>query len=167
MFKQLSLIFPAAILALCVASCADTCNDNRNSLPLAGFYLSGADSVKHTISGLEVVGVGQNGDSLLSASDVSKEDLYLPFRIDADETQYVFVKRIGEEEEITDTVSFLYTRTPKFTSAACGVYYLFGIREIKSQGVLIDSVVCPKGYIDNVNVENLRIYFNDDILDVQ
>lgn len=166
MFKRSSLIFPAAVLGLCVASCADTCNDNRNSLPLAGFYLSGADSVKHSISGLEVVGVGQSGDSLLSASDVSKDQLYLPFRIDAEETQYVFVKRMGEVE-IADTVTFSYKRTPKFTSAACGVYYLFGMCEIKSQGVLIDSVVCPKGYIDNVNVENLHIYFNDAILDVQ
>lgn len=166
MLKILFYITLLVSACMCAVSCADTCNDNRNSLPLAGFYVSGADGTRQTVSNLAIIGASQRGDSVLSASDITKDQVYLPFCIDEDVTKYVFVKE-REGGELVDTVTFVYTRTPKFTNAACGVCYVFGMREIKSQGVLIDSVVCPEGYIDNVNVENLRIYFNDDILDVQ
>jgi len=146
-----------------VAGCSDSCDDNRNSLPLAGFYVSGAGSEKASVSGLAVVAVGLGGDSVLSSETVVKDQLYLPFRIDCDRTQFVFELK-SEDATVSDTVTFNYSRVPRFTNASCGVCYIYEMRSISSPGVLIDSVICPKGYIDNVNVENLRVYFNADIL---
>ncbi len=42
----------------------------------------------------------------------------------------------------------------------CGASYYYRIEKSDNTGTIIDSVVCPQGYIDNANVENLRIYFN-------
>lgn len=160
-------VFALAAITCIVSGCSDTCDDNRNSLPLAGFYVSGADnSEKISVSDLAVVAVGLGGDSILSAETVAKDQLYLPFRIDSDRTQYVFeLKREGAT--VSDTVTFDYARVPRFTNASCGVCYIYEMQTIFTRNTLIDSVVCPKGYIDNVNEENLRVYFNADILDAE
>lgn len=155
------------ILASCLISCSDdTCSDNRNALPLAGFYVGGQnEDTPVSVAGIAVVGVGLKGDSVLSEASASKEKIYLPFRIDSDETRYAFVSQTNEGEVLmADTVTFLYSRTPRFVSASCGVSYIFNIRKITAQGLLIDSVTCPAGYIDNRNEENLRIYFSDKLV---
>lgn len=154
--RILPVVAAATVAALVGVSCSDTCSENRNALPRAGFYTDGDVSV--TIDSLEVVGVGMKGDSALSSVSVQKSELYLPFRIDSDTTAYVFINaRQGAGQR--DTVRFVYTRTPRFVSAECGVSYIFEMKQITWTGPLIDSVVCPQGYIDNVNAENLRIYF--------
>ena len=145
-----------------IASCSETCNDNRNALPLAGFYVNDSAGVAASvqIDSLQVIGIGQGVDSVLSSASQSKTELYLPFRIDSDRTQYVFQLH-RNQQQINDTVTFDYTRVLRFASAECGVSYVFHIQNISSQGVLIDSVVCPNGFIDNSNIENLRIYIHD------
>lgn len=143
---------------LAAAGCSDTCTENKNALPLAGFYASGGGADRITLDSLEVAGVGIAGDSTLSPASVSKDELYLPFRIDCDTTRYAFRDSHLAGGD-SDTVTFIYSRTPRFVNVECGVSYVFGIKSITSQGVLIDSVICPDGYIDNVNRENLEIYF--------
>lgn len=150
------LVICAYVIA--ATSCSDTCNENRNALPLAGFYASGNNAEKIEVDSVEVYGPGAPGDSILSPASTSKEEIYLPFAIDSDTTQYVFAAR--DNGFVTrDTVTFVYTRVPRFVNVECGASYLFNIREISNTGALIDSVVCPDGYIDNTNAENLRIYF--------
>lgn len=139
------------------AGCTDTCTENKNAVPLAGFYTAGGTQ-RVDVDSLEVVGVGAPGDSVLSSASVSKNELYLPFRIDSDTTRYVFRNTAGEGNT-RDTVTFVYSRTPRFVNVECGASYIFDIRDITSQGLLIDSVTCPNGFIDNTNAENLRIYF--------
>lgn len=145
------------LLALLVASCSDTCSENKNALPLAGFYPSGGTE-KISLDSLGVTGVGIPGDSALSEGGTRIDRLYLPFRIDSDTTRYVF-RDAHLYGGARDTVTFIYSRTPRFVNVECGVSYIFGIRSITSQGVLIDSVTCPTGFIDNSNLENLKIYF--------
>lgn len=156
MRRAIPILWLAALVG--VASCSETCNENRNALPLAGLYASGDNSQRISLDSLRVVGVGVPGDSALYDGNTRIEQLYLPFRIDSDTTCYVFSDShlYGGAR---DTVTFVYSRTPRFVSEECGVSYLFDIRRITSQGVLIDSVTCPEGFIDNVNSENLRIYF--------
>lgn len=151
------LIFIAT--GLLTVSCAETCNDNKNALPRAGFYiidsLGAVQSVQ--IDSIEVIGVGKAGDSILSSVSQRISELYMPFRIDNDRTQYVFVNKAGGAN-IADTVTFDYTRVARFASAECGVSYVFHIHDISWQGKLIDSVTCPSGFIDNSAIENLHIY---------
>lgn len=148
----------AAAAALMAASCSDACYENKNTLPEAGFYSSSSDPQPVTLDSIEVVGVGMKNDSVLSSGSMSKSMVYLPFRIDSDTTSYAFID-VRQKSLLRDTISFVYTRTPRFVSAECGVSYVFDIKSISSQGILIDSVVCPQGFIDNVNTENIKIYF--------
>lgn len=146
-------------LLLTLAACSDECTDNKNALPLAGFYSVSAPQTQVYLQGVEVYGIGAPGDSIISEGAVSKDMVYLPFRIDSDTTAYAFRYSEAEGSLLPDTITFIYTRQPRFASAACGVSYLFEMRDIKYTRHLIDSVACPKGYIDNANIENLEIFF--------
>lgn len=143
------------LLAL-MSGCTADCTDNKNTLPLAGFYSSLEPGKKVAYSGIEIVGIGAKGDSLITESGSSREDVYLPFKIDNDTTAFLFTE---ESTGLSSEVTFIYSRTPRFVSEACGVSYIFDIRDIDVKGDLIDSVVCPQGYINNDNIENLKIYF--------
>lgn len=140
--------------------CSDTCNENRSALPTAGFYYSGAESDQNiSLDSIEVIGVGVANDSVLSPASQAKNELCMPFRIDSDTTQYIFIDA-HRLSGLRDTVTFVYSRTPRIVSLECGVSYLFDIHSITSQGVLIDSVTCPVGFIDNSGRQNINIYFD-------
>lgn len=174
-FPRLHSTLRLAVISLCMAvgisiatSCSsDECDGNKNALPLAGFYNSFLPEQKVSVDSLQIFGKGAPGDSILSEGKSPKSDIYIPFRIDNDETTYIFryLYRDFIKAGIADTVSFIYTRTPRFVSEACGVSYLFDIREIKTTHNLIDSVTCPQGIITNADIENIRIYFRIKITD--
>lgn len=153
--KTLPKILAAVLIVLLGASCSDDCSENQNALPLAGFYSSTGEEV--SVDSLRVVGLGAPGDSVLYSGSGAITQLYLPFRVTSDTTTYLFGSLPRTK---LDTVTFIYSRTPVFVSEECGVSYRFDIREIRCHGLMIDSVTCPLGYIDNVNAQNLRIYFS-------
>lgn len=150
--------FGMAVIAVAVTACGETCTDNRNALPYAAFNAV-MDSVMQRVSvdSLEVRGIGAPGDSILVEAGAPVSTVYLPFRIDSDTTLYAFTIRQGLLE-ISDTVTFNYTRSPRFVSHECGVSYLFDIKDITWTGQMIDSVVCKQGYIDNTPGINMEIY---------
>lgn len=141
-------------------ACNDTCGENKNAIPLAHFYVAGEPPQQVSVDSLEVRGIGAPGDSVWSPASIVKTELYLPFKIDSDTTQYEFSIRMSGQI-LQSLVTFVYSRTPRFTDAECGVSYIYDIRKIECSGNLIDSVVCPKGFIDNTNAENLQIYLTN------
>lgn len=145
-------------VALSLASCnTNECYDNRNTMPLAGFYSSGTPARSVSVDSLKVYAMGVPGDSvLLKPSTSSINELYLPFNTGADRTAYVFT---NARTSVSDTVTFSYSARPWFASEACGVVYRFEMNGISWSGVLIDSVTCPGEVITNRPVENLKIYF--------
>ena len=161
--RVLPLFFLAVLVSILVDGCAtEECYENRNALPYAGFYgvLDGKmGSV--SVDSMSVYGIGAPGDSILHEGKSAMSSLYLPFRIDCDTTVYVFrpISRIMSLYGVADTVTFIYDRTVRFVSSACGASYLYDIRKISNTGALIDSVVCPGMQITNANSENIRIYF--------
>ncbi len=138
------------------AGCTSECTDNKTALPRADL-LDPFEDDPLTLSGLQVTGVGERGDSVLIEPSSSVSEFYIPLRIDADRTVYRFSLNEGEFES---TVTFDYTRTPRFVSAECGVSYVYDIRSIVCEGTLIDSVTCPEGRIDNTPGVNLHIWIN-------
>lgn len=146
------------VCVVLLASCStNECYDNRNSMPLAGFYSSGTPVQSVSVDSLKVYALGVPGDSvLLKPSTAAIRELYLPFNIDADHTDYVFT---NARTNVSDTVRFSYNARPWLASEACGVVYRFEMNEISWSGALIDSVTCPEGVITNRPVENLKIYF--------
>lgn len=150
----LTVILPLLVVT---AACSDTCTENKNALPLAGFYRSG-DNEQVSVDSLLITGIGAPGDSALSEASTAKSQIYLPFRIDGDTTRYIFTDA-RPSRMVDDTVTFIYSRIPRFVNVECGVSYIFDIRDIRFTGTLIDSITCPNGFIDNTNAENLKIYF--------
>lgn len=154
--------FLAVSLSLgALAGCStDECLDNKNALPLAGFYSSEEPLQAVSLSGLTITGVGSVGDSVVNDRG-SISSTYLPFKIDRDSTTFIIDYLGSRLESIADadTLTFAYDRVPWFESAACGAMYDFRIREIATTLHAIDSVTCPAGIITNAEGENIRIYF--------
>lgn len=150
----------AGLLAL--ASCASNeCYDNKNSLPLAGFYSSEKDPRRVSLDSVTIYGIGAPGDSVLHDSVRNLTETYLPFRIDRGQTRYV-IKYLGGITgffRLGDTITFNYDIEPWFVSSACGAVYNYRITSIETTHLAIDSVTCPDGVINNVNIENIKIYF--------
>lgn len=158
MILALAVVMP---LSFIIVSCDSTCDDNRNTLPLAGFYAMVEGKMQSvSVDSLQIVGLGAPGDSILSDMHSMASTVHLPFRIDQDETAYDFIARKDKNTSIHDKVIFRYSRVPQFVSQECGVSYRFNINQISWEGAFIDSVTCPKGYIDNHPLENIHIYFH-------
>lgn len=152
----------AFLCGLVVSSCSNSeCYDNKNSLPLAGFYASELKPSQIYIDSISIYGIGAPGDSILLDSVSRISQAYLPFRIDQGETTYViqYLEGLLGEYHITDTIKFNYDIKPWFVSSACGVVYYYKMLSIETTHNLIDSVICPSGEITNAMSENLRIYF--------
>lgn len=157
------LVGPAVVAGLSLlASCSSNeCLENKNSLPLAGFYSSDSVPQQISIDSISVFGIGAPGDSILHDSVRSLSQTYLPFRIDQGQTRYV-IRYLGGMlgiYHIADTITFNYDIIPWFVSAACGAVYDYKITSIETTHNIIDSVTCPMGVIDNTDTENLKIYF--------
>lgn len=145
-----------------VTGCSnEECYENKNSLPLAGFYSSAEKPQSVTISNISIYGIGAPGDSILHDSASSLSQTYLPFQINSETTSYVIAYLQGElgKNEVKDTITFNYEIVPWFVSSACGAVYNYKIKEIETTHHVIDSVTCPEGEITNLNKENLKIYF--------
>lgn len=145
-----------------IAGCSTSeCYDNQNSLPLAGFYSSGARPQAISLDSISVLGIGAPGDSILQDSVRSLSEVYLPFRIDQNSTTYQ-IRYLGGQAgyfRISDEITFNYDIIPMFVSSACGAVYYYKMTSIEHTSNFIDSVICPEGVITNANTENLKIYF--------
>lgn len=160
--RQLSIFALISLILLAVSSCEDSCPDNKNTLPLASFFVAGDPEQQVRVDSLEIIGIGVPNDSVWSPATEQKSEIYLPFRIDSDTTGYSFSLHT-EAIDLSSNVRFIYTRTPRFTDAECGVSYIFDIIKIECTGNLIDSVTCPRGFIDNTNYQDLKIYLNNSL----
>lgn len=151
--KQLVILLSAMVLLL-VGCSTGACYDNQNSLPKAGFYSAETGSAV-SVSGLAIGGVGAPNDSLLCEPSETASEVYLPFRPNDGTTSFAFTSGA-----ITDIVTFTYETTPYFASADCGAVWLFRIKGVKWTGALIDSVAVTDSLITNVDIQQLKIFFN-------
>ena len=152
----------AVIATAVMASCGNSeCFQNKNSLPLAGFYSSGEKPQQIALDSISILGLGAPGASVLQDSVRGLSQSYLPFRIDQESTTYEIRYLFGDagKLEISDVITFNYKIEPWFVSSACGVSYRYVMKSIETTHNFIDSVTCPGGVIDNADRENIRIYF--------
>ncbi|MDE6753171.1 MAG: hypothetical protein K2J82_01005 [Muribaculaceae bacterium] len=161
----LTFLIPALLLGVVAACSSSECLDNKNSLPLAGFYSSSLTPQAISIDSISVAGIDVPGDSVLHDSVRSLSQAYLPFRIDQPETSYriSYLSGLAGKLRITDVITFKYEIQPWFVSSACGTIYKYRIQDISWTQNFIDSVTCPEGEITNAPGENLRIYFRVNI----
>lgn len=163
----LFLIFIAFSFS-CIISCgSDGCEDNKSSLPLAGFYSSQTKSAI-SIDSLTVYAIGMPGDTtIIDTATVAQ--VQMPFNLSDTITRFVF--RYEQKDiaafGVTDTVTIAYKSTPFFHSSECGAFYIYDISEYSTSHNLIDSVRIPQTRIDNANRENIRIFFRTQEADEQ
>lgn len=159
--RRLFPIIVVLTIAIVVGCSNDECYDNKNSLPLAGFYSSEEVPKQVALDSISIYGVGAPGDSVLHDSVRGLNQSYLPFRIDQNSTKYVirYLTGLPGKLRMRDTITFNYEIIPWFVSSACGVIYKYKMDTIITTHNIIDSVTCPLGTIDNANIENLKIYF--------
>lgn len=157
-------IILSPLIALMLGACStEECLDNKNSLPLAGFYSSSAEPKEIAIDSISLTAIGQPGDSLILDNARGVSQTFLPFNIDKGETTFRLIYNFTAPREgmtpLYDDITFTYDIRPWFVSSACGAIYKYRVNGIRHTGLLIDSVTCPKGVIDNVAGQNIFIYF--------
>ncbi len=153
-------IFLTLAGAVTLYSCSSTgCTDNKNSIPLAGFY-SYEELAPISVSSVSIGGVGAPDDSLLVKNGTVSE-VYLPFRADAGNSSFFFRYEAEElnHEELFDTITFNYTPIPYFASEECGAMFRYKIENFTCTYHLIDSVGLVSDVMTNADVETIRIYF--------
>lgn len=158
----------AAAAALCAAigvaaaltGCNTTgCTDNKASIPLAGFYSYETQSAI-SVSEISIGGVDAPNDSLV-VNNATASEAYLPFRADADATQYyIHYHSAGiDDPAYNDTLTFSYNRLPYFASEECGAMFRYEITEFTSTYHLIDSVALTDTLVTNFDHEVIQIFF--------
>lgn len=161
--KGILSISASLLLTMLPTACStDDCEDNQNSLPLAGFYDGSAPDEAIAIDSVQIIGYHvPGGASALAGTATGTSQVFLPFRVDSDTTTYLLFYRQAELQKLglSDTVTFIYERDPFFVSKACGAIYRYVIRDITTTHTFLDSVTCPPGVIDNKPIENLKFYF--------
>lgn len=145
---------------MAVAGCNTTgCLENRNSVPLAGFYASGTGD-KIQVLNVQINGLGNDTVAILEPTQRVSQ-VYLPMRSTQPSTTWVisYKDEALDGPEYNDTLSFHYDSEPYFASEECGVIYKYRIRQLDVTDHLIDSVVLADSVITNVDIEQIRIYF--------
>ena len=151
--------FSSVLIGLLFFSCSGECYDNKNAIPRASFYISSPDgNASAGVAGIIIYGLGApDAEPLYSGEQLSTAAL--PFRLDSEETTYVF-QYTDDPDGPEDIVTFRYRPEPVFTSAACGAYYAFDDLRVEHTSLLIDSIVCPYSRITNKERDYIQIYFH-------
>lgn len=150
------VILSAACSAALIACNNEGCLNNRNSIPMAGFYLlEGEQSI--SVTNLEVYGVGSPGDSLLLDTARSNHQVYLPLRGNFDCAKFAF--RSGE---ISDTLTINYNSWPYFDGEDCGAMWRYELTALSYNRTLIDSVLITDPLVTNIERERLMIFLKNE-----
>ncbi len=160
-----SYIFPAVVLSLLLTllvGCGGSgCHENRSSIPQAVLYASNYPDKKIAIDSISVYGVGQSQGSLLLDCARGVSSFKLPFRNDADTTQFVirYEMKALASSQYNDTLTFIYRRHPYFISGDCGVVFNYYIDALHYTHNVLDSAVVVAKEVNNVEQETVRIYY--------
>lgn len=151
--KSIASTFLAVAAALGATSCSsDGCTNNRNSIPMAGFY-DYASRESLTVSGLGVSGVGAPNDSLLLDPSKSAHQVYLPFRGANDRAEFRLT-----HGAFSDHIEFRYEAYPYFDGEECGAMWRYRITDVSWSGLLVDSVAVTDSLITNIERERIMIF---------
>ena len=148
-------------VAILIVGCGNGCFENRTSIPKVAFYASNAPERAISIDSISVYGVGQKTGAMIVDCGKRVTSLSLPFRNDADTTQYVvqYDMKALAQYGICDTLTFVYTRYPHFISADCGVTFNYRIDHFQYTTHMLDSAALMVEEVTNIDQETLRLYY--------
>ena len=137
------------------ASCSgEGCINNRNSIPLEGFYELGTEN-KVSVSHMPVYGIDAPNDSSLLDTARNSQQVYLPLRGNKTQTAFVF-----DGGPIKDTLTINYESYPYFDGEDCGAMWRYLIHDIEYTRNFIDSVLVTDPLINNQERERLMIFLH-------
>lgn len=148
-------------VAILIVGCGNGCFENRTSIPKVAFYASNTPERAISIDSISVYGVGQKTGAMIVDCGKRVTSLSLPFRNDADTTQYVvqYDMKALAQYGIRDTLTFVYTRYPHFISADCGVTFNYRIDQFQYTTHMLDSAALMVEEVTNIDQETLRLYY--------
>ena len=150
--------------ALLISACNSRgCLENRNSLPLAGFYNAYTEKPL-ALDSVEVIGLGMPAEQPLYSVGERPTTAYLPMRSTQNSTSWLFKyrKKALDFDANVDTLSFVYESTPYFASSDCGVIYKYLITEMTCTDHIIERVEIVDSLITNVDIQRIKIFFRVD-----
>lgn len=151
-----------ALLLLCVGCDTGGCHENRSSIASAGLYAYNSPTKAITIDSISLYGIGQHSDSLLLDCARRVSTMNMPFRNDADTTQYVIqydMKALANTTRYNDTLTWVYKRYPYFVSGDCGVVFNYAIDTVHCTYNMIDSIAVVVDEVTNHSQETIRLYY--------
>lgn len=137
---------------LFVSCSGEGCLNNRNSIPLAGFYEIGTEN-KVSVSKMPVYGIGAPNDSSLLDTTRASQQVYLPLRGDRSSASFVF-----DGGPINDTLTINYESYPYYDGEDCGAMWRYLIHDVVYTRNFIDSVRVTDPLINNQERERLMIF---------
>lgn len=151
----------AASMLLCGGCQSADCQGLRSSVLRAGFY-SRSTEEPVGLDSISVGGIGAPDDSLLVKAGQTVGFTYLPLRSAVPSTSFIIRYDYAglNDDACNDTITFDYTSIPYFESPECGAMYRYRIDRIGYTRHLIDSIGCSDSLINNIDIEQLQIYFN-------
>ncbi|MCM1310475.1 MAG: DUF6452 family protein [Bacteroides sp.] len=151
--KQLWWIVMFVLGLTALASCSgEGCTNNRNSIPLAGFYELDTEQ-QVSVSRMPIYGVGAPNDSSLVDTARSSQQVYLPLR--GNQTQAAFVFDGGP---LKDTLTINYESYPYYDGEDCGAMWRYLIHNVSHTNNFIDSILVTDPLITNIERERLMIF---------
>lgn len=148
------IVAAAAGLILIVACSGEGCINNRNSIPLAGFY-DLATEQKVSVSRMPVYGIGAPNDSSLLDTVRNSSQVYLPLRGSLTSTAFVF-----DGGTVKDTLTINYESYPYYDGEDCGAMWRYLIHGVVYTRNFIDSVLVTDPLITNIERERLMIFLH-------
>ena len=141
--------------------CDSGCFENRTSIPKAAFYAYNMPDNAITVDSITVYGIGQQSGAMLIDCGKKVSQFSIPFRNDADTTQYVirYDMKALARYNICDTLTISYTRYPHFISADCGVTFNYTIKDLSYTTHMLDSAALMVDEVTNVDEETMRLYY--------
>lgn len=151
--RRLLWYIVALLGVMLIASCSgEGCTNNRNSIPLAGFYELATEQ-QLTVSHMPIYGVGAPNDSSLIDTLRNSQQVYLPLR--GNKTQVAFVFDGGS---VKDTLTINYESYPYYDGEDCGAMWRYLIHDVSHTRNFIDSVLVTDPLITNIERERLMIF---------
>lgn len=163
MINKYTYLLPVVLIAaIFIASCgkvANPCLTPKTIVLKVGMYLpadTGAAGKAYNLP-KAVIGLVDTPVIFYSAAEASKFDLILNPSVDSVRW---FIRPDSAIFADQDTITFYYERKLEFLSTACSYTYFYNLLDVKTSGLLIDSVkVTEKEVNTNVNVEHVKIFF--------
>ena len=155
------ILWLVATLIMLIAGCDSGCFENRTSIPKATLYAYNIPDRAISIDSISVYGVGQQSGAMIVNCGKRISTFSLPFRNDADTTQYVirYDKSALAQYGVCDTLTFIYTRYPHFITADCGVTFNYQIDDFRYTTYMLDSASLMVDEVTNIDEETLRLYY--------